>query len=136
MIFKITPDMQKAKALGKMAEITRERLEKTDKGSYPSNTLVDYYDILHKMLEGITFLWGFKARGEGAHQELIDFVAKKCNLSEQQRVFLQQLRDYRNRVSYEGFIVQRDFIDTSVEKINELIVKLHKILNERNKEEV
>jgi hypothetical protein len=131
LISKITPDRQKAIALCKMAEVTLERLDKTDKKAYPSNTLVDYYEILHKYLEGISFLLGYKVRGEGAHKELIDFVAKECRLSEQQRLFLQKLRDYRNRISYEGFIIQQDFINVSVEKINLLIVNLQRILNEK-----
>ncbi len=50
MIVKITPDKQKSDSLAKMAEITLERLNKTNFEEYPSNTLVDYYDIIH-MLE-------------------------------------------------------------------------------------
>ncbi|MBS3145261.1 hypothetical protein J4414_00445 [Candidatus Woesearchaeota archaeon] len=67
MITKITPDKQKSQALLKMVEITLERLEKTDKKSYPSNTLVDYYDIIHKLLEAIALKGGIKAKGEGSH---------------------------------------------------------------------
>jgi hypothetical protein len=118
VISKITSDSQMARALFSMAEITLERLEKTDKGPYPSNTLVGYYNILHKLLEWNTSLLGANVRGDGAHQELIDFVAKECRLSEQQQVFLQQLRDYQNRISYDGFVIQKDFIDAPVEKIS------------------
>lgn len=46
MISKITPDKQKARALLKMAEITLERLEKTEVEKYPRNSLVDYYEII------------------------------------------------------------------------------------------
>jgi len=124
MITKITPDLQKAKALIKMAEITLERLEKTNIFGYPSNTLVDYYDIIHKLLEAIALKEGAKAKGEGAHQELIDYVAKQLRLDEQTRQFLQQLRDYRNRVSYEGFMIQKDFIAVNQQKIKAIIDEL------------
>ncbi len=124
MITKITPDKQKAQALIKMAEITMERLEKTKISEYPSNTLVDYYDIIHKLLEAIALKEGTKAKGEGAHQELIDHVAKQIKLDEQTRQFLQQLRDYRNRVSYEGFMIQKNFIVTNQEKIKAIIGRL------------
>ncbi len=129
MIIKITPDIQKAQALVKMAEITLERLEKTEISEYPSNTLVDYYDIIHKLLEAIALREGTKAKGEGAHQELIEYIVKYLKLDEQTRQFLQQLRDYRNRISYEGFMVQENFIITNQEKIKSIIEKLNKNLN-------
>lgn len=127
MISKITPDKQKARALLKMAEITLERLEKTEVEKYPSNSLVDYYEIIHKLLEAITLQKGIKVKGEGAHQELIDFITKEYELGAQIRQFLQQLRDYRNRISYEGFIVQEQYICINQKKIKGIIIQLKQI---------
>ena len=124
MITTITPDVNKAKALIKMAKITLERLKKTDLEAYPSNTLVDYYDIIHKLLEAETLQRGVKIKGERAHQELIDYCAKELSLSEQTRQFLQQLRDYRNRISYEGFMVTPGFINANNQKIKTIIDSL------------
>jgi len=112
-----------------MAEITLERLNKTEKTNYPSNTLVDYYDIIHKLLEAISLMEGTKIKGEGAHQELIDYIYKKHKLEEQKRQFLQQLRDYRNRISYEGFSVNKEYVANNQEFIKTLIDKLFEILN-------
>ena len=105
MITKVAPDKQKAEALSKIAEITLERLEEIELIKYPSNTLNDYYDVIHKLIEAITLTMGIKFKGEGAHQELIDYVSKTCSLGEQTRQFLQEMRDYRNRISYEGFMI-------------------------------
>ncbi len=127
MITKITPDKQKVQALLKMAEITLERLEKTDKEAYPSNTLVDYYDIIHKLLEAVALKEGVKAKGGGAHQELIDYIAEQKKLDEHTRQFLQLLRDYRNRISYEGFTIQKHFISANQERIKIIIKKLREI---------
>ncbi|HIH37707.1 hypothetical protein J4460_07840 [Candidatus Woesearchaeota archaeon] len=52
----IKPDKQKAKALQKMAEITLQRLKELDPEKYPSNTLTDYYDVLHKLMDAIALL--------------------------------------------------------------------------------
>ena len=49
MIIKIHSDKQKSNSLKKMAEITLERLRQTDAKKYPTNTLNDYYDIIHKL---------------------------------------------------------------------------------------
>lgn len=117
MITKITPDKQKSEALKKMAEITLERLEETEIAKYPSNTLKDYYDVIHELMEAITLSSGIKFKGDGAHQELIDYVSKVHNLGEQTRQFLQEMRDYRNRISYEGFMIHQNYITLNLEKI-------------------
>ncbi|MBI4154956.1 hypothetical protein HY498_02635 [Candidatus Woesearchaeota archaeon] len=78
---------------------------------------------------------GTKIKGDGAHQELIDYIYKKHKLEEQKRQFLQQLRDYRNRISYEGFNVNKEYVTNNQEFIKNLIDRLFDILNaELNKE--
>ena len=124
MIVKGKPDQQKSESLKRMAEITLERLGNTDMGRYPSNTLVDYYDAVHKLMEALTLKEGIKVKGEGAHQELIDYVAKEKKIDEHMRVFLQQMRDYRNRISYEGFMVNENYIKLNKEIIERIVKHL------------
>lgn len=89
MIIKINPDKQKSESLKKTAKITLERLNNTDMEKYPSNTLLDYYDIIHKLMEAIAIKNGIKIKGEGAHQELIEYISKEYKINEQKRQFLQ-----------------------------------------------
>ena len=124
MITKVKPDKQKSESLRKMAEITLERLNHTDMERYPSNTLSDYYDVVHKLIEALTVREGIKVKGEGAHQELIDYVAKQKKIDEQMRQFLQQMRDYRNRISYEGFMIHKNYIELNKAIIREIIKHL------------
>jgi uncharacterized protein (UPF0332 family) len=124
MIVKVKSDRQKSEALKRMAQITLERLEKTEIEKYPSNTLIDYYDIIHKLLEALALKGGVKVKGDGSHQELIEFVVKRYNLGEQTRRFLQQMRDFRNRISYEGFMIHRNYVSLNKEKIASLIEEL------------
>jgi hypothetical protein len=133
MIIKIQPDFQKAKSLEQSAELKLERLNKTDKEKYPADTLKDYYDIIHKLMEAITLSKGIKTKGDGAHQELIDYIAKEYTLGEKTRIFLQQIRDYRNRISYEGFNVTVDYIETNNEEITRIISALKSILKNPKK---
>ena len=130
MIIKIQPDIQKSKSLLKSANITQERLNETDKYKYPSNTLTDYYDIIHKLLEALTLSEGIKIKGDGANIELINYICNKYKLKESERVFLQELREYRNRISYEGFHVNKDYISTNLERIDYLIKKLYNLITE------
>lgn len=124
MITKIYPDKQKSRSLKKMAEITLERLKETDTEKYPTNTLTDYYDVIHKLIDALGLISGIKTKGEGAHQELIDYIMKKYNFDEQTRLFLQQMRYYRNRISYEGFMVNKNYVVLNEEKIKDIIKKL------------
>ncbi len=129
MIIKISPDNQKSKALIRMAKVTLERLNKTDIYEYPSNTLTDYYDIIHKLMESLTLSKGIKIKGDGAHQELIDYVCKIYTLNESLRIFLQEMRDYRNRTAYEGFMIDKDYFSSNIKKIEEVLAILGKLLN-------
>ena len=124
MILKSAPNKQKAKSLKKMAEITLDRLHKTSLQDYPSNALTDYYDIIHKLLESLASLGGVKISGEGAHQELIDYICKKHNLGESTRIFLQEMREFRNRISYEGFSITSNYISLNKDKIESIIKTL------------
>ena len=92
MKIKITPDTAKSKSLLNMAKITLQRLKETDKNKYPANTLTDYYDALHKIMDAIASTEGIKFKGEGAHQELIDYICQKYKQNESVRIFLQEDR--------------------------------------------
>jgi len=128
MIIKTNQDKEKAGSLKKMAEVTLKRLKETDIGKYPTNTLTDYYDIIRKLMESLTSLEGIKIKGEGAHLEIIDYICKKYNLGESTRSFIQELRNYRNRISYEGFNIKESYIEDNSERIEKIIKKLISLL--------
>ncbi len=131
MIIKVQPDRQKAKSLREMALVTFERLKETDKEKYPSNTLTDYYDIIRKLMEAITAVDGIKIKGEGAHQIIIDYVCDQYKLNTAAKRFIQELRDYRNKISYEGFSIKASYIKTNAKRIEEIIVVLQKLVDEK-----
>ncbi|MFT4261318.1 MAG: hypothetical protein ACMXX9_02715 [Candidatus Woesearchaeota archaeon] len=127
MIKKITPDNQKSKALKLMAEKSLERLKETNIDKYPSNSLSDYYDIIHKLLDSIMYKKGVKIKGEGAHYELIEYCFKINLFNLATKNFLQDLREYRNKIEYEGFNINKEFIQFNKEKIEKIIENLKKL---------
>lgn len=131
MISEVKPDRQKAASLLEMAVITRNRLNETDRLRYPSNTLDDYYGIIHQLMEALALLDGVKARGEGAHAELIDYVCRHHGFDGTEQVFLQQLREYRNRISYEGFPVQPDYIERNEKRMEGIVARLRKLVEKK-----
>lgn len=129
MIIKIQPDKQKARSLKEMAKTTLERLKETRVEKYPTNTLTDCYDVIRKLMEALTSIEGVKIKGEGAHQEIIDYICEQYNLGEAIRQFIQELRDYRNRISYEGFMIKQSYIEKNYQKIEQIISRLFDLVN-------
>jgi hypothetical protein len=117
-----------AKSLMVMAAVTLERLESTIIEEYPSNSLHDYYGILHKLMEAIASVEGCRFSGEGSHSELIDHICRTYHVKEQERLFLQRLHDYRNRIEYGGFAVRQEYLVSRRSKLNGLVALLRKIL--------
>ena len=133
MIIKVQPDKQKAISLKETTETTLKRLQETDKEKYPSNTLTDYYDIIRKLMEALNSLEGVKIKGEGAHKEIIDYVCDKHGFDFATKHFIQEMRKYRNKISYEGFSVKASYIKTNTQKIEKIINSMQKILQEKLK---
>lgn len=126
-----TSDKQKALALKKMAETTLKRIKDTDIDKYASNALKDYYDVLHELMEAISSLEGVKFSGEGAHEKLINHISITYNLPEKDRIFLQDLRDLRNRISYEGLFIETDYVKNNAVRIESLIHALNDAINRK-----
>ncbi len=126
MKYKITPDKQKSNSLKNMAKITLERLDDTDKLKYPANTLDDYYNVIHYLMEALACLKGIKFKGDKAHFELIEYVSNILGFSELERNFLQELRDFRNKISYEGLSIKKEYVERNQGKIKRIITKLKK----------
>lgn len=131
MILKIEPDKQKAKSLKQMALITLERLRKTDLEKYPSNTLKDYYEIIMQLMKSLNYLNGVKIKGDKAHYETIEIICKRYNFKENLKIFLQDMRYLRNRISYEGFNIKVNYIKQNSKKIEDIIKKLVNLLDKK-----
>jgi hypothetical protein len=72
----ISPDREKAQALKEMAQTSLERIQESNKEKYPSHTLLDYYTIIHQLLEAESIGQGVKFTGEGAHRDLINWFCQ------------------------------------------------------------
>ena len=126
----ITPDYNKAQSLFTLSNETFRRLTEISLNKYPTNSIIDYYDICHKLLDAIFLLKGFKFKGDGAHFEMISESASFSILSSAQINFFQQLRDTRNRIHYEGLSISEDFLKRNTHNLTDLRESLHSYCNE------
>lgn len=79
-------------------------------------------------MEAIAIREGVKTKGEGSHLELIEYTAEQGIIDEHTRQFLQQMREYRNKISYEGFMVNTNYLDLNKGRIQNIIKRIFELL--------
>ncbi|MDO8627956.1 MAG: hypothetical protein Q7K42_05810, partial [Candidatus Diapherotrites archaeon] len=105
-------------------------LKESDK-DFSSLNVVDYYDAVKNLLLGLLLVKGFSVKGEGAHFELINFVSEHYpKILTNEIHIIDNVRKYRNRISYEGYSIDSDYLERNEEKIKKLIEKLKELLED------
>ena len=132
MLIKVTPDKEKASSILKMVNSTLEMIKELDSHKYPSNVTKEYYESIRELISVIALLDGFKTQGEGAHKELIDYLKENYHsFNEQEINLVDDLRNKRNRIAYDGFFVNEEYIERNNNLIIKVITKLKTIIKER-----
>lgn len=131
MIIKTTPDKEKAKSI---IQLTRERedfVKTVDHRKFPTNAAENYYEIVKELSSALILLDGFKAVGENAHKDLIDFLENYKSFSEADIMFLNDLRIKRNNSSYEGKKIDPSYLANNKNKILSIIERLKKAIMQK-----
>ncbi len=129
-MIKIFPDREKAKSIFGMV-MSREKfikdLEKIN--SYSTIIAENYYEIIKELCIAIALAEGYKAIGENAHKDAIQFV-KKYGLGEDEIRIMQDLRIRRNKSSYEGKPIEEIYLSNTKADLLKIISKLKNILRD------
>ena len=133
-LIRITPDIEKAKSILKMAEETNLLIQTIDSGRFPSHVVKEYYDIMRETASAILLLDGLKTKGDGAHKKLIEYVkANYSSLTEYDTELFDALRVIRNKITYDGFFIRPDYLNRNRAAIESLAGKLKEILDKKLK---
>ncbi len=128
-IIKTTPDREKAKSILKMVETTMEMIGTVDSRKYPSNVLKEYYEVIRELLTVILLLDGYKTQGEGAHKKLIEYMRENYGDFKGHEISLiDDLRMTRNRIAYNGFFVNDEYLERKMKEILAIIEKLRVLI--------
>ena len=131
-LIKVTPDKEKAKSILKMADTTIEMIKLIDIAKFSSNITKEYYGVIRELISVVLLLDGYKTYGEGAHKKLIEYLqTKNVGFSEYEILLIDDLRITRNKVAYDGFFVERDYIERKIRDIQTIIVKLKDIIKKK-----
>ena len=131
-LIKVTPDKEKAKSILKMVDTTIEMIKVIDITKFSSNITKEYYDVIRELISVVLLLDGYKTYGEGAHKKLIEYLqTKNIGFSEYEILLIDDLRITRNKVAYDGFFVERDYIERKIRDIQKIITKLKEIIKKK-----
>lgn len=122
-IIKVTPDKEKAKNLYKMVKIILKRIKSTDKASFTSLIISDYYEVIKELITAVLICKGIKTL---SHKLLIEQIRSK--LTEDEYYLLDELRVIRNKINYDGFFVGMDYLNRKESRIKSIISKLSRKL--------
>ncbi len=128
VLVRITPDKEQAKSMLRMAKITCEMIKGIDAKRFPSNVVVEYYNVIRQLMAAIALLDGLKTKGEGAHVQLIEYInGHYKEITGYEIELISELRENRNRIEYDGFFVQEEYVQRKTGDIITVISKLEGI---------
>ena len=130
IVRKVTPDKSRAVFLigesDSSLEGLNERLEKVGINEKKANSIIkDCYDIMLELIRARLLLEGYAAAGLGAHEAEISYMSK-LGFSDREVDFLNEVRYYRNSVTYYGKILDKDYAGMVVKFLTDIHVRLHK----------
>lgn len=135
-IIKITPDKEKAKSMLKMVDTTIEMIKIIDIVKFSSHVTKEYYDVIRELLSVVLLLDGYKTYGEGAHKKLIEYLQSHYKeFNEYEFLLINDLRITRNKIAYDGFFVERDYIERKMKDIQKIIATLKDIIKKKIREQ-
>lgn len=131
-LIRIAPDKEKAKAILKMVETTLAMIESIDIDKFPSNIAKEYYEAIRELLSAILLLDGYKTYGEGAHKKQIEYLENNYKEFKGHEIFLiDELRVVRNKIAYDGFFVEKDYIKRKTKDVKAIVEKLKKTIKSK-----
>lgn len=127
-IRKVSVDEYKAKSLVEDSTNKRDFLSKIMKkmsvDEINANFVVEQmYDIVMQIIRSKLILEGYKASGEGAHMVEVSYL-RKLGFNEEEVIFVNNLRFFRNEIKYEGRKFELDYAIRVLNLVDKIILKL------------
>jgi hypothetical protein len=131
-LIKITPNKEKAKSILKMVDTTIEMIKVIDIAKFSSNVTKEYYDVIRELISVVLLLDGYKTYGEGAHKKLVEYIESNYkDINAYEISLIDDLKIKRNKIAYDGFFVEKDYIERKVESFQDIITKLKKVIKNK-----
>ena len=127
-IRKAGADIDKIKSILKMAGIELSIIKNIPINDDSASKLAkDYYEIIKELMAALLLSYGFKSEN---HECLISFIKQKYPQHEYEVGAIHDLKNIRNRISYDGFFVRKDYLENNKLELEHIIDLLKKLINE------
>ncbi|MFH1585216.1 MAG: hypothetical protein ABIB79_00430 [archaeon] len=128
-LIKISPNTEMAKNILNMISLLEERIKSQNPIKMTALIISDYYEISKELITAILLVDGYKTL---SHKDLIEYIAQKYKEFSQFEIsILHKLRVLRNRVAYEGFLIDHSYLDRNEIVFKSIIEKLKKFLKDK-----
>ena len=129
-LIKVTPNKEKAESILKMVNTTIKMINVIDVNKFSSNVTKEYYDVIRELISVVLLLDGYKTYGEGVHKKLVEYLQSNYKeFNEYEISLIDDLRITRNKIAYDGFFVEKDYIERKLSDIQNIIKKLKDIID-------
>jgi len=125
---KITPDKARAEFLIKESEKSlqglKERVKIIGVNDNNANSIIkDCYDIIMELIRAKLFLRGMSCSGNYAHEAEVAYF-QELGFPESEVSFLNEIRYYRNSITYYGKILDKEYAEKVYDFLNKILKKL------------
>ena len=125
-IKKVDQDGEKISSILKMCDIRLRVLQGVELDEETASVIAaDYYEVIKELLTALLLKNGLKSDN---HECLISFFKFKFPKYEYEAKVVHQLKNVRNRVSYDGVFVKKEYIETNKLEFQHIIDLLKKLL--------
>lgn len=125
-VWKTKSDKQLANSILKMVDVRLNVIKYLNKKEFTPIIIENYYEIIKELITALMSVDGYKTL---SHEALIAYLKQFHKIYTRNELFLiDQLRQTRNKIVYEGFFVREDYLSRNENQLNQLIEKLKKTL--------
>lgn len=131
MIIKTAPDKERAKAIIKVVKQREEYIATTDIEKFHTLIAAEYYEVIKELMTAISLSDGFKTAGENAHKDLVDYLSNYKELTKEEISLMDDLRIRRNKLMYQGVIIELSYLKNNKDKLLSIINKLKEVIQNK-----
>ena len=129
-IKKIESDNEKIRSIQKMCDIRLRVIRDIQLDDETASIIAsDYYEIIKELLIALLLKNGLKSDN---HECLISFFRNNFSQHEYEAQAIHSLKNVRNRVSYDGVFVKKEYVDTNKLEFEHIIKLLNELLEKTN----
>ncbi|MCK4589581.1 MAG: hypothetical protein KAT77_04000 [Nanoarchaeota archaeon] len=131
LIREVGKNDEMARSLLQFIELRLNSIKRFDSEKETSLIVESYYEVIKELITGLMVIDGYKTT---SHEALIIYLKKFYNEFDEYEINLtDELRKLRNKVSYEGYLIDESYLKRNQLEIKGIIKKLKDTINKKLK---